>query len=186
MSSRERATEVTVYCSWRGILAAFVTPLLLLAVGLAGISAVGTRTVPVLITAFGGGLLLVALFDMPLHTRFDADGVHRRCLLRHHSIPWERVRLLQRARGNLGSYVRLRGSTSDRKPSGGLVAAVGRTKRYQLTDRIESRSEYDMVRDVVRLREGDVEVTAVRPSAKSPPTTLYRRVPNPPPPFDAA
>lgn len=182
--TRERATEVTIYSSWRGIAAAFVTPLLLLLVGLTAVRTVGWRVLPTGIVLLASGLLLVALLDVPLQTRFDREGVHRTCLLRRHTLPWESIRLLQRARGNLHSYIRLKGSPSEAKPSGGLVAAVGRQRRYQLTDRIESRSEYDMLRDVVRLREGDVEVTAVRPSAKTPPTTLWRRVPNPPPPAD--
>ena len=183
---RQRATEVTIYSSWRGIAVSFLTPLLLLSIGLLGINAVGFRVVPIAFSAFGAGLMAVSLLDLPLQTHFDTNGVHRRCLLRRQTIPWDDVRLIQRARGNVKSYLQVRGSTSDRLPSGGLVVVVGRVRRYQLTDRIESRSEYDMLRDVVRLREGDVEVTAVRPSMASPPTTLYRRgVANPPPPADA-
>lgn len=182
---RERASEVTIYSSWRGMATAFASPLLLLAVGAIGVSAVGFRGVPRFITIIGLGLLTVSLLDLPLHTRFDAEGIHRRCLLRQHTLPWDRVTVLQRARGNLKSYVQLKGTADERMPSGGLVAVVGRARRYQLSDRIECRSEFDMLRDVVRLLDGDVELTAVRPSAASPPTTLYRRgVPNPPPPVD--
>lgn len=183
---RQRATDVTIYSSWRGIVAGFVSPLLVLSIGAIGVNAIGFRGVPRVITSIGTILLLISLFDLPLHTRFDAAGIHRRCLLRRQTLPWDNVKMLQRARGNLKSYVQLKGAANERMPSGGLVAVVGRARRYQLTDRIECRSEFDMLRDVVRLREGEVEMTAVRPAAVTPPTTLYRRgIPNPPPPVDA-
>ena len=185
---RTPATTVTIYSSWRGISAAFATPLLLTLVGGLAVANAGFRGIPTTILLVGGVLLAVSLFDLPLHTTFDADGIHRRCLLRRHTLSWADVQLIQRARGSLRSYAQLKGSDHERTPSGGLVAALGSVRRYQLTDRIECRSEYDMLRDVVRrqMDDHDIEVSAVRPSMKSPPTTLYRRgVPNPPPPADA-
>lgn len=185
---REPATTVTIYSSWRGIVMAFLSPLFLTTIGASAVASVGARLVPTVILVVGVVLLAVSLFDLPLHTTFDADGIHRRCLLRTQTLPWNRVQLVQRARGNLRSYAQLKGSTNERTPSGGLVAALGTVRRYQLTDRIECRSEYDMLRDVVRALpdDVDVEVSAVRPAPATPPTTLYRRgVPNPPPPADA-
>nr|MCU0260448.1 hypothetical protein [Ilumatobacteraceae bacterium] len=90
--------RITLHSSWRGILSAFVSGLLVGGIG--GWAAVASdfRIVPTLIALAGLGIVLVALLDYPVATTFDLEGAHRRMVLRRQTIRWDKVRQLTRTR----------------------------------------------------------------------------------------
>ena len=163
----ERSERVRLYSSWRGLLLAFFSPGALLLLGVLAMQRSGLRILPVILIVVGGGLLLVSLFDYPLHTTFDRDGVTRRTPLRAHRIPWLRVGAINRARGGR------RG-----KRGGPLSAGVGRRK-YLLVDRCEGAQEYEDLRSLLSQLEVHTPVIASAPAPETAPTWLYHRKPDP-------
>ena len=162
------ATSITIHSSWRGILLSLVGSLIVLGLGLLGLGAAGeVRLLPVLFVVFGTLFLLVALFDYPVATRFDAEGVHRRSILRTHTIRWEDVRALTRTRPNI--MRNFRGLSA-----GGLAALVGR-RRYLLVDQPESEEEFDTLEEVVGTIDEPVFFDGVIRPGQNAPTWLYRR-----------
>lgn len=160
-----------------------VSPLILLSLGGLGLGSGGVNGVAVTLLVIGGGLGAITLLDYPRRVEFGPTGITRVCLLRRHDLPWSDVRALQRARGSLLSYVRLRNMgdapTAPRVPSGGLVARGSSGRRWLLCDRIESQPEFDAIKRVCTEHGSHVVISAARPSATSPPTTALRPgVPN--------
>lgn len=172
-------SNVTIYASWRGAVTSLISPALLLGLGGVGLVAGSANAVAVVLLVFGALLALVTLLDYPQRAEFHEDGIDRVCLLRRHRLAWDQVRALERARGTLLSYVRLRNAgdepTAPRSPSGGLVARGAKGRRWLLCDRIESQPEFDAIKTIVVRRADWVAISAARPAAKTPPTTLYRR-----------
>ena len=162
------ATSITIHSSWRGIILSLVGSLIVIGLGLLGLAAAGeVRVIPVLFLVFGTLFLLVALFDYPVATRFDAHGVHRRSILRLHTIPWDRVRGLTRTRP--GIMRNLRGLTA-----GGLAAAVGK-RRYLLVDQPESEEEFNALEQVIEAIGAPVPFDGVVRPGQNAPTWMYRR-----------
>jgi hypothetical protein len=166
---------VVVHASVRGLLAAFATPLILLALGTIGWSSIGARPVPIAFFAAGAVLGAVVLFDYPNRVVFDRRGVHRQCVLRRHSLPWDRVAAIERPRPSSVATLRnMRERPDEPITSGGLIARGTGRRRWLLTDRLESRPEYDRLRDLLSTIGQPVRLRAARPHEGVPPTDLYR------------
>ena len=162
------ATSITIHSSWRGIIGSLVGALIILGLGLIGLATAGARLIPMGFMLLGTLFLLVALFDYPVATTFDEDGVHRRSILRRHTIEWDRVRSLTRTRPSM-----LRGFRG--LSAGGLAAAVGR-RRYLLVDQPESEAEYDELEEVLGAFGEPIPLdNVVRPGSGNAPTWMYRR-----------
>ena len=90
---RERARAESrcqcLYSSWRGLVLAFVSPLMLLGVGVLALIGGGVGVVSIVLLVVGVGLLVVSLFDFPMYTTFAEDGLRRRTPLRTHTIEWD-------------------------------------------------------------------------------------------------
>jgi hypothetical protein len=170
---------VTIYTSLRGVITSLISPTILLGLGIFGLTAGSANAVALVLTVLGALLALVTLLDYPQRVEFHETGIDRVCLLRRHRLRWEDVRAIERARGTLLSYVRLRNAgdepTAPRAPSGGLVARGPKGRRWLLCDRIESQPEFDAIKAEIASRADWVAIAAARPSPTTPPTTLYRR-----------
>jgi hypothetical protein len=166
---------VVVHASLRGLLAAFVTPVLLVALGAMGWASIGARPVPLTFLLVGAALGAVVLFDYPSRVEFDRNGVHRVCPLRRQSLPWERVRSFERPRpSSMATLRNLRERPDEPLVSGGLIARSQGRRRWLLTDRVESREEYDRLRDLLIRLGSPARLRAPRPHDGIPPTSLYR------------
>ena len=122
---------------------------------------------PTATLVFGVVLVAIVLFDYPVASTFDADGVTRHMVFRRHRLSWDRVEKLSRTRPGLVSGFR-------KLAYGGLVAVVG-PRRYLLTDRCESLEEYGAVQQAIGARAEDLMATTPEPPAGSVPTWWYRR-----------
>ncbi len=169
---------LTVHSSVRGLLAATVTPLLLLVLGVGAQATAGRPAVlPLSLVALGILLGVGVLVDYPRRTRFDATGVTRMCPLRAHRLPWGSVVAIERTPS--GASARLRRNLTERRGGtlvrGGLVARGPGRRRYLLTDRVEGAVEHDRLRELVAELGVATTLRARRPADDTPPTTLYRR-----------
>jgi hypothetical protein len=134
---------------------AVVSPLVLLGLGLYGVVRGGVRTpgaVLVVVAVLVGG---AAAWVLPWVTTMDADGVHRRSLLRRHDVPWDEVVAIERHR---------------RRANGPLVLRTVGRDRIALADAVERPAQWDSMREVVRLHAPGAAVP-------DPPTThpFHRR-----------
>lgn len=168
-----------VHTSLRGLLAATVTPVVLIALGAAALAGGGARVVPTLLLAGGLALAAVVLADFPRRAEFDRDGITRVCWLRRHHVPWERVVAIERSRPSTTSHARnvadRRSSPGERIVSGGLVARGAKRRRWLLTDRVESRQEHEQLAALLARLAHPVAMRAPTPHAGAPPSDLYRR-----------
>ncbi len=110
----------------------------------------------------------VVLFDMPISTSFDAEGVTRRGVLRHQHLRWDDIDRLSRSRKGMFR-------SSKMSPTGGLIAVRGR-RNYTLVDRMEGHAEFVQLRTSLgeageRLGIGRI----AEPAIDQPPTWLHRR-----------
>jgi hypothetical protein len=169
---------VVIHTSVRGLLAAFVTPLILVTLGLMGVASIGARPVPVTFLVVGLLLGAAVLADYPSRVEFDRAGVHRICPLRRHSLPWERIAAFERPRPtSIATMRNMRERPDEPLVSGGLIARSRGRRRWLLTDRVESREEYDRLRQLMDTVGARVRLRAPRPHAGVPPTGLYRPTP---------
>jgi hypothetical protein len=111
---------------------------------------------------------VVILFDMPISSSFDADGVTRRALLWHQRLRWDDVDRLSRVRKGMFR-------SSKAAPTGGLIAVRGR-RHYTLVDQMEGHVEHV----ALRLSLGEVGERLgidriAQPALDQPPTWLHRR-----------
>ena len=116
------------------------------------------------VAALGAG---VVLFDMPISSSFDADGVTRRALLRRQRLAWDDVDRLSRSRKGMFR-------SSKMAPTGGLIA-VRERRNYTLVDRMEGHAEFVQLRASVgeageRLGLGRI----AEPPIDQAPTWLHR------------
>lgn len=170
--------SVTVHSSWRGLVAAGASPALLVGLGSLVLAAGGLNPVGIGLVGVGVVLGAVSLLDFPRRSVFTRAGIDRVCLLRTQHLAWDDVVAIERTPPSARQRYqpRLFGERDQpRQATGGLVARGAGRRRYLLTDRIESRREYE---DIVRL-VADVEAPAVvrapTPADETPPTDLYRR-----------
>jgi hypothetical protein len=110
----------------------------------------------------------VVLFDMPISSSFDDEGVTRRALLWHQRLQWDDVDRLARVRKGM-----LRSSKA--APTGGLIAVRGR-RNYTLVDQMEGHAEYLALRDSLGDAGERLGIDrVVEPPIDQPPTWLHRR-----------
>ncbi len=139
-----------------------VTPL---ALGFIGGVALGGSAGWLAYLLLGGAVVtgLVWLFDQPIRSEFDDEGVTRVCLLRRHRILWAEMVAVERAPGGAIRRAASRGAAPPSMPRGrGLVARLGARRVVLLVDRRESHAEHAELRSLLRGR-----ATSVR--AESPP-----------------
>lgn len=164
---------LTIYSSIRGLITAALAPTLLVLAGVAGLLRQPTIR-PSLMVVFGlaAFLAFVAMWDYPRRCEFGPEGLVRVCLLRRQQLRWDDILVIRRTRGSVLTNLRSR----DPHPSayGGLTAKVGR-RVYLLADHAESAMEHDRLVNGIARWAPDLPVSAARPSAKVPPTDLYRR-----------
>lgn len=167
---------VMLHTSWRGLLSAFLSPVLLLGYATLLLTARGPGSIAVAALVLGLGLGAVALLDYPHRTELGRDGVRRVCVLRTQLLRWSELVAIERAPGSARSALRRRGEDGQPKVvSGGLVARGLGRRRYLLTDRLESQQEYDEVRRLLDRLDVATNLRAGRPTTDAPPTDLYRR-----------
>lgn len=129
-----------------------------------GGSAVVTSSLA-LVSLFAAG---VVLFDMPISSSFDADGVTRRAVLRHHRLRWDDVDRLSRARKGMFR-------ASKTAPTGGLIA-VRERRNYTLVDRMEGHVEYLSLRASLGDAGERLGIDRIaQPAIDQAPTWLHRR-----------
>jgi hypothetical protein len=171
--------SVVIHASWRGLLNASLSPVLLLLLGGGALWSAGTlRLVPILLVGLGVALGAIVAADFPRHSVFHRHGVTRRCLLRSELLPWSRIVAIERTAPSAAGRLRDLGGDRRAQPkhgSGGLVArGPGRT-RWLLTDRVEGAAEHDRVCDLLRRLDVPTVMRADRPSEETSPSYLYRR-----------
>lgn len=154
----------------------WLTPLVLLSLGGYGLTG-GPRPIPIVLTALGVVTAWVVLFDLPLRSEFDDDGVTRVCLLRRQHLPWSTVVAVERVGGVPG---RPRADGTRRPPGAGrgLAARTGPRRVHLLVDRRESHAEFAALRDLVRERA--TQLRAQQPPLEAAPAgrgpaALHRR-----------
>lgn len=155
---------------WR-LLLQWTTPLVLLALGVTGLTG-GARPVPVVLTVLGLVAAGVVLLDLPLRSEFTEEGVTRVCALRRQHLPWSRVVAVERA----GGVPSRPDADGKRKPPGmtkGLVARTGPRRVHLLVDRRESHAEYNAIRHL--LRDRATQLRAGQPPLESAPAGRGRR-----------
>lgn len=168
VADSDTTDSVTLHSSWKGIVLSGLGALLVVVLGLVSTLSTGGAPVPLVVLALGVFFVAAIVFDYPIASRFTADGVERRPLLRRHFISWDGVDQLTRARPALRSM--LRGLTP-----GGLTAKVGR-RRYLLVDQCEALAEFEALGDVLEARYVTLGIDEmVQPPTSVDPTWTYRR-----------
>lgn len=168
--------DLCLYTSWRGLLGAWFTPIVLLGLGGAALWEGGWRGFPALLLVMGAALSAVALLDYPYRVTVSATGIARHTVLRDQVLRWDGLVALERTRPATTTVMRnMTERGSDLQVSGGLVARGPGRRRWLLTDRVESRLEYDRLDALLRDLGAPVELGAARPHAEATPTFLYRR-----------
>lgn len=165
---------VLIHSSWRGIVAAYASMVILVVIAFVAVSAAGFNIGSVLLTAIAVVVGLIVVFDYPIASAFGPDGVERRCLLRRERLAWHRIEALTRTSDSTGLQPGEGSRWRISRRPGGLVAVVGR-RRYLLVNQCESREECRRVRDgLLEWTEEPVWVAGL-PEDDQPPTWLYRR-----------
>lgn len=160
--------QVVLHSSWTGVIGSVLGALVVLLLAALSAAGAGLTVVTVLLTVGGVGALAVVVFDMPVSSAFDADGVTRRAMLRHHRLDWDDVTRLTRLRKGL-----LRGSRS--APTGGLIAQRGR-RNISLVDRMEGHVEYTRLRAALGEQGERLGIDRIaEPPLDQPPTWMHRR-----------
>ncbi len=188
----ERAAEdpgvLVLYNSRLSWLAPIITPTILIVGPLLGMIVVGPNPVPIALVLLGLGLGWVTLFDQPRRVVMDAEGIHRVCVLRTQTLPWDEVDVIER-NGRTGRRVsrtedpefdprtggyRHRPKKSRVRTGRGL-AARSRRVRYLLLNTTEGEVEYKTMCELVERAAPGLIIRAVPPKTTSTPTTVYRR-----------
>ena len=159
--------EVRLYSTWRGRVLAFVSPLALMGLGVLAVVAEGMNAFSLVLVVVGGLLLLTTLFDFPIWTSFDHEGIVRRTVLRAHRLPWSRITTVARAPAS-------RLKPRNMRRAGPLVATIGR-RRYLLLDCVEGPDEYDAVHAYASAADNGPLMQAEQPADGTAPTWLYHR-----------
>jgi hypothetical protein len=173
----DRPDVVSLHASLRGLTVVFLSPLLLITIGIASLVRVGQHPVPLVLAGLGVVLLLVAALDVPHRVDFSRRGIRRVCLLRTAAVAWEDVVAIQRGRPTAASTLRnLRPDPNEEgQVSGGLLARGRGRRRWLLTDSVESQDEHDRLRELLATLPTPVAMRAPRPHRQAPPTDMYRR-----------
>lgn len=160
--------HIVLHSSWGGLAFSVIGTLLLVALAVFAVASVGVTIVSVALSVAALLAAAVIVFDMPIASDFDGDGVTRRALARHDRLAWDDVDRLSRAR--TGWF-----RSSKMAPTGGLIAVRGR-RNITLVDRMEGHVEFRHLRSVLG-DEGErlgVERIAEPPIDQAP-TWMHRR-----------
>ena len=167
LPSDDRAPTV-LHSSLSGIALSLGGVVLLAALALFAVVTAGSTVVTWALVVAAVVSAAVILFDMPISSSFDADGVTRRALLWHQRLQWDDIDRLSRVRKGM-----LRSSKA--APTGGLIAVRGR-RHYTLVDQMEGHGEFAALR--VSLGDAGERLgidRVAQPAIDQPPTWLHRR-----------
>jgi hypothetical protein len=139
----------------------------LLSIGGIAYAARGFHAISFALIVIGGVLLAASVFDFPLSTSFDGDGIVRHTMVRAQRLPWTRVAALARAPAS-------RLKPRSMRKAGPLVATMGK-RRYLLVDCTEGPDEYDAIRRFVSTLDDPPLMNAQPPEEGTAPTWLYHR-----------
>ncbi len=166
--SSTSAPSTVLHSSLTGIVSVLLGVGLLAVLSVVGLFSAGFTWVTgplVLITLIAAG---AALFDMPVSSVFDAEGVTRRALVRHQRLHWDDVNRLSRVRKGMFR-------SSKASPTGGLIAVRGR-RNYTLVDRMEGHQEHAALRLSLGAAGERLGVDRIaQPPLDQTPTWLHRR-----------
>lgn len=166
--SSDEAPPTVLHSSFTGIALSFGGVAVLASLAVLSIVSGGATVVTwtfIVLAALGAGVML---FDMPISSSFDADGVTRRALLRHQRLRWDDVDRLSRARKGMFR-------SSKMAPTGGLIAMRGR-RNYTLVDRMEGQVEFTQLRASLGEVGERLGVDRIaQPALDQTPTWLHRR-----------
>lgn len=169
------AERLVLHSTWRSLVTGFISPAILVGIGVVSWLVTDRFAVGALVLiGLGSAVMAVAVFDMPRNTVVDADGITRRCLLRHQHLDWDRVSAIVRAPGTLFGGPRNEQARKISRSLGGLTAMVGR-RRYLLVDQVESTDEYATLCAVIADHASAVAVRASAPPTDAPPTWTYHQ-----------
>jgi hypothetical protein len=133
--------RIVLHSSWSGIAFSVGGTSLLVALAIFAVASVGFTVVSVVLIVVALLAAAVVVFDMPIASEFDRDGVTRRALARRDRLSWDGVDRLSRMR--TGWF-----RSSKMAPTGGLIAVRGR-RNVTLVDRMEGHVEYRHLRSVL-------------------------------------
>ena len=187
-SNGEGPGVLVLYNSRFSWLAPIITPVILVFGPLVGMIIVGPNPVPVALMLLGLALGWVTLFDQPRRVIMDAEGIHRVCVLRTQTLPWDDVDVIER-NGRTGRRIgraqvpefdaRTGGYHSRPKVSrprtGRGLAARARRVRFLLLNTTEGEVEYRTMCELVERAAPGLIIRAAPPKPTSTPTTVYRR-----------
>jgi hypothetical protein len=162
------AAPIVLHSSVTGIALSIGGVLLLAALTLFAALSGGSTIVTWALVVFTVISAAVILFDMPISSSFDADGVTRRALLWHQRLRWDDVDRLSRVRKGMFR-------SSKAAPTGGLIAVRGR-RNYTLVDQMEGRAEHATLRTALGESGERLGIDRIaQPAIDQPPTWLHRR-----------
>lgn len=168
VSSSDEPAPTVLHSSLSGIALSIAGVVLLAALALFAAASAGSTIVTWALAVATVISVAVILFDMPISSSFDADGVTRRALVRHQRLQWDDIDRLSRVRKGMFR-------SSKAAPTGGLIAVRGR-RHYTLVDQMEGHAEHAALR--VSLGEAGERLgidRVAQPALDQPPTWLHRR-----------
>lgn len=167
-STSEGPAPTVLHSSLTGIALSFGGVVLLVALALFAVVSVGSTVVTWVLVVASVVSAAVLLFDMPISSSFDTDGVTRRAPLWHQRLRWDDVDRLSRVRKGM-----LRSSKA--APTGGLIAVRGR-RHYTLVDQMEGHGEHAALRTSLGETGERLGIDRIaQPALDQPPTWLHRR-----------
>jgi hypothetical protein len=170
-SSAARWSErnaTVLHSSLTGIGFSFVGATILLALAMVSAVSGGSGAATLALGIIGVIAVGVVLFDMPISSSFDDDGVTRRAVLRHQRLAWDDVDRLSRSRKGMFR-------SSKMAPTGGLIASRSR-RNYTLVDRMEGHAEFVQLRTSLGESGERLGIDRIaQPAIDQTPTWLHRR-----------
>jgi hypothetical protein len=167
-SSSDEPAPTVLHSSFTGIALSLAGVGLLLALAAFAIASGGSTIVALALAMAAVISAAVILFDMPISSSFDADGVTRRAMIWHQRLQWDDVDRLSRVRKGMFR-------SSKAAPTGGLIAVRGR-RHYTLVDQMEGRAEHAALRHSLGEAGERLGIDRIaQPALDQPPTWLHRR-----------
>jgi hypothetical protein len=168
VSSSNEPAPIVLHSSFTGIGLSIGGVVLLIALAVVASVSGGSTIVTVVLVVAAVISAAVILFDMPISSSFDADGVTRRALLWHQRLQWDDVDRLSRVRKGMFR-------SSKMAPTGGLIAVRGR-RHYTLVGQMEGHAEHAALRASLGEAGERLGIDRVaKPAIDQPPTWLHRR-----------
>lgn len=139
-SQNDTPQSITLHSSWFGVGASLLGVFALLALAVVALVVGSVNVVSVVIAAVALIAAVVVIVDMPIATRFDADGITRSTLLRQHRLRWDQIDHLDRIR---------RGRRRSEPSKRSATVAVRGIRQVLLVDRMEGSVEHAQLRSIV-------------------------------------